>query len=172
MKKSIAALLLVSLLLGCLSLAAAEDVPAGEVHTEGRLSAFVPEGWTVYPVEVMNPQGIKDIAAFSIVINDEKRGQYATPAVEVNYFPNMSGDNFMGGEERMEITPFELGGYTWSGIRYVSWGTRFYRLYTTGDFEGIILISISEFPGTESSYPIPEDPAIRAILSSITLSPK
>ena len=180
MKKMLALLLTFSLLLACSASGCAmemkkdEGVLIDQSYVSGRISAFVPEGWGARPGEYGSAFSMEDYAFFWIIKDYDEENevtQWNTPRISIQYYPDRVGDNYVGGEDRADVKPFILGEYEWSGITYVSWGTKNYRLYTLGDF-GMILVEVAVEADDEKAATILEDAEVQEIIKSITVKAK
>ena len=145
------------------------DEVKGETYDAGNVSALVPTGWKAFPVSDLfdSYDGEYDPTALQICKGgDSEWDLFSKPYVQINYYPDntMYTDMKDFYDDTADLEPIQAGGYTWNGFTGTSLDTPIAVIWTTGDVQLQVTMSLGE------DDPItPTDADVLAILGSIVI---
>ncbi len=143
------------------------ETAKGETYDAGNVSVLVPDGWKAFPVTDVFEEydGEYDPTAVQVCKGGEEEWDIFTkPYMQINYYPDnsmyVSSDWY---DNVVELEPMQIGGYTWNGFTGTSLDYPMAVLYTDGDVQIQVSITLENTDGKISL----DDADVQAIIASI-----
>lgn len=141
----------------------------GETYDAGDFTVLVPDGWKEFPVSDMFDEydGDYDPTALQICKGgDSEWDLFSKPYVQINYYPDntMYTDTKDFYNDTADLEPIQAGGYTWNGFTGTSLDTPMAVIWTTGDVQLQVTMSLGEDDPITAT-----DADVLAILGSIVI---
>lgn len=143
------------------------ETAKGETYDAGNVSVLVPDGWKAFPVTDAFEEydGEYDPTAVQVCKGGEEEWDIFTkPYMQINYYPDnsmyVSSDWY---DNVVELEPMQIGGYTWNGFTGTSLDYPMAVLYTDGDVQIQVSITLENTDGKISL----DDADVQAIIASI-----
>ena len=175
MKKALLLLLALALCASVLAGCGGDKTPAtpeevkGETYDAGEFTVLVPDGWKEFPVSdtLDEYDGDYDPTALQICKGgDSEWDLFSKPYVQINYYPDntMYTDMKDFYDDTADLEPIQAGGYTWNGFTGTSLDTPIAVIWTTGDVQLQVTMSLGEDDPITAT-----DADVLAILGSIVI---
>lgn len=141
----------------------------GETYDTGEFTALVPEGWMAFPSSDMWDEYEGDYDPTGLQICKDAKSEwdlFSKPCITINYYEDAT--EFVSAkswyDDAQDITPFDLGNYSWTGYTATSLDLPYTILEGT---DGVSVMQVSILTENSGNSIALEDADVQAIIMSI-----